>query len=52
MFDATLMGYHSAFWFAIAFALIGLCLTFFVTSGTGIHVKIDANDIQGKEDPK
>ena len=52
MFDATLMGYHSTFWFAIAFALIGLCLTFFVTSGTGIHVKIDANDIQGKEDPK
>lgn len=52
MFDATLMGYHSTFWFAIVFALIGLCLTFFVTSGTGIHVKIDANDIQGKEDPK
>ncbi|MGM9891164.1 MDR family MFS transporter [Limosilactobacillus sp.] len=50
MFDATLMGYHAAFWFAVAFSLIGLVLTFFVTSGNGIHVKLDSDDITGKED--
>ena len=45
MFDATLMGYHAAFWFAIAFSLIGLFLTFFVTSGNGIHLRLDSEDI-------
>lgn len=50
MFDATLMGYHAAFWFAIAFSLLGLALTFFVTNGNGVNVKIDSNDITGKED--
>ena len=45
MFDATLMGYHAAFWFAIAFAVLGLILTFFVTSGNGIHPRIDSEDI-------
>ena len=50
MFDATLMGYHAAFWFAVAFSLIGLILTFFVTSGNGIHLKLDSEDIHGKED--
>ncbi|MDM8333358.1 MDR family MFS transporter [Limosilactobacillus panis] len=50
MFDATLMGYHAAFWFAIVFSLIGLVLTFFVTSGNGIHLKLDSNDIAEKEE--
>ncbi len=50
MFNATLMGYHAAFWFAVAFSLIGLILTFFVTSGNGIHLKLDSEDIHGKED--
>ena len=45
MFDATLMGYHAAFWFAIAFSLIGLFLTLFVTSGNGIHLRLDSEDI-------
>lgn len=45
MFNATLMGYHAAFWFAIAFSLIGLFLTFFVTSGNGIHLRLDSEDI-------
>lgn len=45
MFDATLMGYHAAFWFAIAFAFLGLLLTFFVTPGNGIHQRIDSEDI-------
>lgn len=50
MFDATLMGYHAAFWFAVAFSLIGLVLTFFVTSGNGIHLKLDSAEIEGKEE--
>lgn len=45
MFDATLMGYHASFWFAIAFSILGLILTFFVTSGNGIHPRIDSEDI-------
>ncbi|MGN1279560.1 MAG: MDR family MFS transporter [Limosilactobacillus sp.] len=45
MFDATLMGYHAAFWFAIAFSVLGLILTFFVTTGNGIHQRIDSEDI-------
>lgn len=52
MFDATLMGYHAAFWFAVAFSLIGLALTFFVTSGNGIHLKIDSADITEKGEDK
>lgn len=48
-FDATLMGYHAAFWFAIAFALIGFVLTFFVTKGTGIPLKLDSNNQETKE---
>jgi EmrB/QacA subfamily drug resistance transporter len=50
MFDATLMGYHAAFWFAIVFSIIGLILTFFVTSGNGIHPRIDSKDIIGSAD--
>ena len=50
MFDATLMGYHAAFWFAVAFSLIGLFLTLFVTNGNGIHVRIDSDDIAGSSD--
>ena len=45
MFDATLMGYHAAFWFAIVFAFLGLIMTFFVTPGNGIHPRIDSEDI-------
>lgn len=45
MFDATLLGYHAAFWFAIAFSVLGLILTFFVTKGNGIHQRIDSEDI-------
>ncbi len=56
MFDATLMGYHAAFWFAIVFSLLGLVLTFFVTSGNGIHPRIGSADIVNstnrKEDQK
>lgn len=50
MFDATLMGYHAAFWFAIIFSLLGLALTFFVTSGNGIHIRINSSASQGKGD--
>ena len=46
MFDATLQGYHAAFWFAIGFALVGLALTFLVTSGNGIHLELDSKDIK------
>lgn len=52
MFDATLMGYHAAFWFAIVFSVLGLILTFFVTSGNGIHPRIDSEDIIGASDNK
>ncbi|MCH3921297.1 MAG: multidrug efflux MFS transporter [Limosilactobacillus sp.] len=52
MFDATLTGYHAAFWFAIFFAALGLLLSFFVTSGTGIHPRIDSEDIVGSHDGK
>lgn len=50
MFDATLMGYHAAFWFAIIFSILGLILTFFVTSGNGIHLRIDSADMKEKEE--
>jgi EmrB/QacA subfamily drug resistance transporter len=50
MFDATLMGYHAAFWFAIVFSILGLILTFFVTSGNGIHLRIDSADMKEKEE--
>lgn len=50
MFDATLLGYHAAFWFAVGFSILGFILTFFVTSGNGIHLKIDSADIEGKEE--
>ena len=43
------MGYHAAFWFAIAFSLIGLVLALFVTSGNGIHLKIDKSANKGGE---
>lgn len=52
MFNATLMGYHAAFWFAIIFSLLGLLLTFFVTSGNGIHPRIDSEDIIGSAEQK
>lgn len=52
MFDATLMGYHAAFWFAVAFSILGLILTFFVTSGNGIHQRIDSADILDSNDQK
>lgn len=35
--NATLSGYHAAFWFAIAFSVIGLCLCFLVTSTNGVN---------------
>lgn len=50
MFDATLMGYHAAFWFAVAFSIVGLVLTLFVTSGNGIHMRLDSEDIAGATD--
>lgn len=50
MFDATLMGYHAAFWFAIIFSILGLILTFFVTSGNGIHLRIDSVDMKEREE--
>ncbi|MDO4903606.1 MAG: MDR family MFS transporter [Limosilactobacillus sp.] len=47
MFDATLLGYHAAFWFAVAFSVFGLILAFFITSGTGIR---PAQATEGKEE--
>lgn len=52
MIDATLMGYHAAFWFAVAFSILGLILTFFVTSGNGIHQRIDSADILDSDKQK
>ena len=46
MIDATLQGYHAAFWFAIGFSLVGLALTFLVTNGNGVHLKLDSKDIK------
>jgi len=40
-FDATLNGYHAAFWFAVGFSLIGWLLTFFLRSNKKSQVKID-----------
>lgn len=50
MFNATLSGYHAAFWFAVVFSLLGFVLTFFVTSGNGIHLKLDTSDINNGGD--
>lgn len=44
MLDATLLGYHSAFWFAVGFAILGLILTFFVTNGTGVRKSVVSID--------
>lgn len=46
MFDATLMGYHAAFWFAVGFAILGLIISFRVTKGTGIHKGMDTAEVK------
>ncbi|MHA3065936.1 MDR family MFS transporter [Lacticaseibacillus saniviri] len=40
-FNATLNGYHAAFWFAVGFSLLGWLLTFFLRSNKKSQVKID-----------
>lgn len=46
--DALLKGYHAAFWFAIAFAVIGLIATFWLNNSTNAHSQ-DINPEQLKE---
>ncbi|MFR0608915.1 DHA2 family efflux MFS transporter permease subunit [Limosilactobacillus mucosae] len=43
MIDATLNGYHAAFWIAIAFAVIGLLATMRLGEGNKIHAKYDSD---------
>lgn len=40
-FNATLNGYHAAFWFAVGFSLLGWLLTFYLRSNKKSQVKID-----------
>lgn len=47
MIDATLNGYHAAFWIAIAFAVIGLLATSRLGNGNKIHAKYDSNAKKG-----
>ncbi|MCC6095950.1 MULTISPECIES: MDR family MFS transporter [Limosilactobacillus] len=47
MIDATLNGYHAAFWIAIAFAVIGLLTTSRLGNGNKIHAKYDSNAKKG-----
>lgn len=52
MLDATLLGYHSAFWFAIGFSVLGLILAFFIASGRNSRkstISIDKSKAQSKE---
>lgn len=50
MLDATLLGYHSAFLFAVGFAVLGFILTFFVTKGTGVRKSVVSIDEPKKKD--
>lgn len=50
--DATLTGYHAAFWFAIGFSILGFLLSFILTKTNGVvgNDDIDVPLDDGKED--